>query len=252
MRTIKNTDEKLIVTGEIGESLANAIRRSVSEISTIAIDEVTFYKNDSALYDEMIAHRLGLIPIENKKLEDLKECSCKGKGCNRCTIEVKLVAKGPKTVYSSELKGDVEIVYGKMPIVILNEGQELELVAHVRQGIGKDHIKFAPGLAYYRNVAEIEIGKDCKDCKDAIKACPHGVLLEEKGEIKVGDSLKCDLCEACVEACKKQGKDCIKIKPGKELIFFVESYGSMPAKTIFQEAVKVLNTNLEQVRKEIK
>ena len=252
MKIVNNTDEKIIFSGEIEESLANAVRRSISEVPTIAVDEVTFYRNDSALYDEMIAHRIGLIPIANKKLEDIKECACKGKGCGKCTVEIKLVAKGPKTVYSGELKGDVEIIYDKMPIVILTEGQEIELVAHVRQGIGKDHVKFSPGIAYYRHVAEIEIGKDCKDCKDCVKACPHGVLIEEKGDIKVGDVYKCDLCDACVEACKRHGKDAIKVKQGKELMFFVESYGSMPAKNILQEAIKVLNSNLEQVRKEVK
>lgn len=249
MKIIQNKEEKLVFSEEIDESLANAIRRSINEIPTIAVDDVTFYKNDSALYDEMIAHRLGLIPLQNKKLEDIKECSCKGKGCNRCTIEVKLTGKG-KTIYSGDLKGDIDVVYEKMPIIILDNEQELELVAHVRRGIGKEHIKFSPGIAYYRNVAEIEISD--KGCIDAIKACPHNVLHEEKGEIKVGDKYKCDLCEACVEACKKKGKEGIKIKPEKELIFFVESYGNMPAKNIFIEAVKALNDNLELVRKEVK
>lgn len=251
MKIIKNTDEKLVFAEEIDNSLANAIRRSVNEISTIAIDEVTFYKNDSALYDEIIAHRLGLIPLKNEKLQDIKNCSCKGKGCNKCTIELKLVGKGPKTVYSGDLK-NAEVVYDKMPIVLLTEEQELELVAHARTGIGKEHIKFSPGLAYYVNVAEISINKDCNDCKECIQACPKNILEDDKGKIKVSDLYACDLCEACIEACKKSGKKAIEIKPGKEIIFTIESWGGMPAKSIFQAAVKVLNENLEEVRKEIK
>src|SRR3989344_121951 len=243
MKIIKNTDEKLVFIEEIEESLANAIRRSLNEIHTIAIDEVTFYKNDSALYDEIIAHRLGLIPLKNEKLGDIKECSCKGKGCNKCTIELKLSGKGPATIYSGELKGG-DVVYDKMPIILLTGEQEIELVAHARTGIGKEHIKFSPGLAYYRNIAEININKDCNDCKECVQACPKNVLEDDKGKIKINDLYACDLCEACVEACKKSGKKAIEIKPGKEILFTIESWGGMPAKNIFQAAVKVLGENL--------
>ncbi len=52
--------------------LANALRRSVDEIPVLAINEVDIYKNDSALYDEIIAHRLGLIVLKNQKLKEGK------------------------------------------------------------------------------------------------------------------------------------------------------------------------------------
>jgi DNA-directed RNA polymerase subunit D len=249
MKIITNTEEKLVFADEIDESLANAIRRSISEIPTLAIDEVDFYTNDSALYDEIIAHRLGLVPLKNEKLTQIKECSCKGKGCNKCTIELKLVAEG-EMVYSGKLKGNAEVVYDKMPIVLLIEGQKLEAVCHARIGTGKEHTKFTPGFAYYRHVAEID-GKDC-DCKECIEACPQNILEEDKGRIKVSDVYKCDMCNACVEACEKKGKGKIEVKPGKEIMFFIESYGSMPAKNIFQEAVKILSDNLEEVEKAVK
>ena len=67
MEVIQNTQEKLVLRIEAKESLANALRRSIAEVPTLAIDEVEIYKNDSALYDEMIAHRLGLIPLVTEK-----------------------------------------------------------------------------------------------------------------------------------------------------------------------------------------
>ena len=58
METIKKTSEELVFTVDMNVSLANAIRRSAGEIEVLAIDECDIYKNDSALYDEIIAHRL--------------------------------------------------------------------------------------------------------------------------------------------------------------------------------------------------
>ena len=85
--------QKLSFVSDISTSLANAIRRSVLEIPVLAIDEVEIIKNDSALYDEVIAHRLGLVPIKTDK--STKE------------VKFKLKEIGPKMVYSSNIKPSV-------------------------------------------------------------------------------------------------------------------------------------------------
>lgn len=245
---IQKDKEKLIFTADISESLANAIRRSVLEIPVLAIDEVEIYKNDSALYDEIIAHRLGLVPLKTEKGMNLKEdCSCEGKGCAKCTVQLKLQAKGEGLVYSSSLKGKAEVVYDKIPITLLREEQEIELVASAILGKGIEHAKFSPGLVYYRNLADIEI-KNCDGCKECAEACPLGLIeVNKKPEIK--DLWRCDSCGMCAEKCKEKGKDAITIKPSSELVFFIESWGQMDSKDIFIEAVKALKENLKQVEK---
>ena len=129
MKIIQKSQEKVSFVTEADQSLLNAIRRSALEIPVLAIDEVEFHKNDSVLYDEILALRLALVPIETPKNMNMQEkCSCKGKGCARCSVQFKLVAKGPCTVYSKELKGKTKPVYPDIPLGILIEGQELELI----------------------------------------------------------------------------------------------------------------------------
>ncbi len=253
MKILEKGEEKISFVTEIEDSLANAIRRSSLEIPILAIDEVEFHKNDSVLYDEVLALRLGLLPLKTPKTMTLQEkCSCKGKGCSKCSVQLKLQAKGPCMVYGKDLKGKVEVVYPDMPIVSLGEGQELELIAKARLGKGKEHTKFSPGLIYYRNVPEIEISKECNLCQKCVEACPQKILKRNKDKIELTDRYKCDLCEACVEICKKEGKDAIKIKPGKEIIFFIESFGMIPAKEILVESVKSLKENLKEIKTKLK
>ena len=83
--TKKGNIIKFCVNG-ISTQMANALRRIViAEVPTMAIEEVTFYKNSSILNDEVLSHRLGLIPLKsNKTYNFISECSCNGKGCGKC------------------------------------------------------------------------------------------------------------------------------------------------------------------------
>ncbi len=150
----KKDSIKFSVEG-IKPSFANSLRRiMISEIPTMAIEWVDFKKNDSALYDELIAHRLGLIPLKYPKgaykpPEECKEASVKD---SQCYAKLKLKKKGPCTVYSGDLEcenEDVKPVYDKIPIVELLEGQELELIAYARLGYGREHIKWQGAVVGY-------------------------------------------------------------------------------------------------------
>jgi len=49
----------------IDAPFANALRRIlIAEVPTIAFDKAVIYQNTSILQDEVLAHRLGLIPIK--------------------------------------------------------------------------------------------------------------------------------------------------------------------------------------------
>lgn len=59
-------------------SIANSLRRiMISEVPTLTIDLVEIRENTSALHDEFIAHRIGLVPLISEKVEEFftsEEC----------------------------------------------------------------------------------------------------------------------------------------------------------------------------------
>jgi DNA-directed RNA polymerase subunit D len=238
MRIINKKDNQIIFVAEIDESLANAIRRCLNQIPVNAIDEVEISKNDSPLYDETIAHRIGLIPLKMDKLTDKKTVD-----------KLKLSVKKEGMVYSEELISGLKIVYDKIPITSLKKGQELEIIATTKVGKGEEHAKFSPGLMFYRNIVEIKIDKDCP--KEVVSTCPQKILKAENGKIIAEGEDKCDMCEACVELCEKQGKNSIKLIPTKELMITLESFGQLTVEEILKKSVKELKKDLAEVSKKI-
>jgi len=153
----KNKDEMTFVVEEINHDFANELRRiMISEISVMAIEFVDFKKNDSALPDELIANRLGQIPLtfDKKAYSMPDDCSCKGKGCSRCQIELVLKKKGPGIVYSGDLKSkakDVQPVFDKIPIVELFEpNDEIQFEAIAQLGNGRMHAKWQSAVVGYK------------------------------------------------------------------------------------------------------
>ncbi|MBS3093583.1 hypothetical protein J4456_03325 [Candidatus Pacearchaeota archaeon] len=218
MIKIKNYDKKnhkLSFITDMDVSLANAIRRSVLEIPVMAIDEVEIIKNDSALYDEIVAHRMGLIPIKSSSTKEMK---------------FKLVETGPKTVYATDITPEIGTDL-KIPIVMLEKEQELEIVAEARIGKGVDHIKYSPGLAYFKHNIDEEL-------LDYIRIDGEGKLHVEEEDIKKLSEDK-----------KKKIKS---IKDADELQFNVESWGQLDAKDIFIKSIEVLEENLEELDKLVK
>lgn len=237
-------------------SFANTLRRIIlEEVPTMAIESVELRKNSSILYDEMIAHRLGLIPLTT----DLKSynlpdnCKCDGEGCARCQSKIILKpGKGVGMVYASELKSNdtaIKPVQAKMPIVKLLKGQEIELEATAMLGRGKDHSKWAPGLVYYKYKPSIDIG-NVENPESVVEACPKDVFEIKDGKLSIiKDKLfDCTLCEACSDLDKN-----IKINYNdKEFIFYIESWGQLSCKQVFEEAVKIFDERFDDFSDSIK
>lgn len=236
---------------------ANALRRAMlAEVPAMAIEDVIVIENTSVLYDEVIAHRLGLVPLKS----DLdayvlpEECDCKSElGCSKCRASFTLEAEAGEEavmVYSSDLKpeSDVTPVSGNIPIVKLGPSQKLRLEVYARLGRGIEHAKWQPVSACaYKYLPKVSLDPDnLANPEEVIRVCPTDVYAHDpENKIVVRDEMACTLCMDCVEkAVPIDPKKSFPIKiEGDEsaFVYYVESTGALPPKRIVNEAAKVLD-----------
>ncbi|KAG5519158.1 hypothetical protein PMAC_002246 [Pneumocystis sp. 'macacae'] len=199
----------------IDSSIVNAFRRIlISEIPTIAIEYVFVNNNTSIIQDEILAQRLGLIPIKanpdfftwftkpdanqeprptdyDTVVLSLKvACTKNPKASENETDPEKLYINS--NVYSGDIqwqpagrqmelfKDDpIRAVHDKILIAKLRPGQEIDVTMHCILGVGQDHAKFSPvSTSSYRLLPTIHILEPIYD-DDAEKFAlcfPKGVI----------------------------------------------------------------------------
>ncbi|MGQ9550872.1 MAG: DNA-directed RNA polymerase subunit D [Candidatus Bathycorpusculaceae bacterium] len=260
----KNETNIRLLVREADVPFMNALRRIViSEVPSMAIDEIVVIENSSIFQDEMIAHRLGLIPLKTD-LDSYnlpEECPCKSEfGCNLCRVTLTLDAEakeGTRTVYSGELipeNPDVVPVSDKIPIMKLAKGQKLKLEAYARLGKGKNHAKWQPvSMCTYKYFPKIEIvSESCDACGKCVEICPRRVLTKTENNIKVRDLMACTLCQDCVDVCPRN-PPAIRVDWEKDaFIFSLESIGVLSPERTLKEASKTLDKQLRELEEQIK
>lgn len=150
-------------------SMANAIRRiMISEVPILAIDKVVVHENTSALHDEYLAHRLGLIPLATERIDDFVfrfECDKCDDKCSQCSADFRLNIRDVQRVTVLTTKHLLRVTQDDMPIAVnpvhdsgnpsetdaqgiviarLAPGQSIDMSCVARKGIGKDHAKWSP------------------------------------------------------------------------------------------------------------
>lgn len=256
LETNKKDGKCIFILKQSSPAFANTLRKYVLEkVPTLAIEDVEFRKNGSALYDELLAHRIGLIPLTTdlKSYNLPKACKCNGEGCARCSVKLTLTAKGPCTVYSSELKSKdskVKPAYPNIPIVKLLKGQELEFEATAMLGQGKDHVKWSPGHIYYKYYPTLEIKGDVKDPEKIVEASPINIFSVKNGKLTVDKEkvIHADLSEELMALSPK-----IQFSEDKtQLLFYVESYGQLSCREMVSEAMELFEQDLNTFTTEFK
>jgi DNA-directed RNA polymerase subunit D len=245
-------------------SFANSLRRAmIAEVPTMAIDDLFIFDNSSVLPDEVIAHRVGLIPLrtdlDSYVLPERCECGS-DLGCSLCrvilTLEVE-AGEESRRVYSGDLVSEdpaVTPVSPKITIVKLAPGQALRFEAYARLGVGKTHTKWQPvSMCIYQNLADIKIDVGrCVGCGACVDACRYGVLSPEEDKPRVVDIHSCLLCGSCVEACPLKPPAIRQGVVEDAFVFKIESTGALPPERIVVEAVRVLREKLEELEGKVR
>tara|TARA_B100000242_G_scaffold74062_1_gene47664 strand:+ start:836 stop:1762 length:927 start_codon:yes stop_codon:yes gene_type:complete len=176
-------DNKIrIILSDTNAAQVNSLRRAImADVPKMAITKVRFeqgvtqdnqgevIESVNVLPDEVLAHRLSMIPIptfleefvfpeDDPNNENLPEDQW---GSPLSQIIYHLSIRGPnsdsedvhKTVYAGDLnvlgetKLQIKEEHAKIPLTILSKGQYLELYAYATLGRGKDHAKWCPAAA---------------------------------------------------------------------------------------------------------
>ncbi|HIE56237.1 MAG TPA: DNA-directed RNA polymerase subunit D [Chromatiaceae bacterium] len=268
----KSSTHLKILFENVPYPILNALRRiSMSEVPTMAIDEVLFIDNTSAIYDEILAHRIGLIPLrsdialekylspdicakctEPEPPPELREL------CRKCFVHLSLDVRSDNnvvTIYSKDLKSDdpdVIPVSGEIPIAVLGPNQRIAFEARARLGKGKEHIKWSPVTVISTTyVAKITIDNEsCTLCGECTKVCPEKILKIENNKLIVTNELKCSLCRQCVKVCKPEAIE-ISHYDNKHILF-LESSGALKPERIIFEALKIILNKINKLQSKLK
>jgi len=287
IQSMDNTDMEFDLIG-FEPGMPNAFRRILlSEIPSMAIEKVHIYQNTSIMQDEVLAHRLGLIPLKaDPRLFDWKSPDTGDEGTEKDTLEFRLHIKckkkaggnpedGPDSAYIDHRvltehmkwvpKGDQESRMKDpgpvQPDILINKlrpGHEMEMNMFAVKGIGRDHAKFSPvSTAFYRLLPDITINKEVTgEAAERLQKCfSPGVMKlkpNQEGKMKaVLENARYDSCSRNVYRYDDL-KDCVSLSKVKDhFIFTIESVGAMPPQDLFSQACDVLIGKCDYFLKEL-
>ncbi|AFR94965.1 DNA-directed RNA polymerase I and III subunit RPAC1 [Cryptococcus neoformans] len=270
----------------VDASIANALRRTlIAEVPTVAIEEVYVWNNTSIMQDEVLCHRVGLVPLKIDPRSLRYRPSANSQPHEHDTVVFDLRVRcdrrpnvdrsetDPKkmyfdsNVYSGMLKwvpsGDQKKKFkGKAPrpvnddilLVKLRPGQQVDLHCFARKGVGADHAKFSPvATASYRLLPHIILrGPIPKEHQQKFKGCfPPGVIEIEKDEsgedqCVVKNPRKDTVSREVLR--HPEFQDLVQLARIRDhFIFNVESAGQYSPEELVPEAIKILLGKIKDV-----
>ena len=253
---------------DVNYSFVNSVRRSlVSMVPCLALHEIDFhmgslgsyvdeesgdereYESISAMFNEIVAHRIGMLPIptDGKTIEAFGNSI--GDDSKQPDIMYSLHKQGPCTVYSGDLEpvsGDDSLVIPEtnVPIVKLAEGQAILVYAKAKMGNAQKHTKWQCAVAprfYQAPTITVSSGKGSKAIFDIVDKKD----FKKKGKSHVIDNpVKAHAALNKLEQLwnDKEAKESMEVSTKKDhFIFEFETNGAMKANLALEQALKALD-----------
>ena len=250
---LTNDTIRFLIEG-VNTAFVNALRRTmIAEVPTMTIEDIFYFDNSSLIPDEILANRIGFIPLktdlDNYVLPE--DCDCEAElGCPKCraVLTMDMESKdGSITIYSGDLTPDDPNVAPASESIILAklaEGQAIRFEAYAQLGQGKVHSKWSPvSMCVYQNVAIIPI-TDKSKAEDCVGDCEDSAVTMDNN-LKIIDIQKFESCKRCRELVPRELL--LESLKSDEFLFTVESTGALPPKRIVTESIKILKKKLNEL-----
>ncbi len=149
IETVEEREDVLEVKLEdASPAVANTLRRAMmAKVPTLAVKEIYVTQNQSGLFDEVLANRIGQVPWTIPQNVDEED-----------EVHIALKQEGPTTVHASDMKADNDEAepVNDAVIVELKEDQVLELEGVATLQTGEEHAKHQGGTVGYEKTGEGE------------------------------------------------------------------------------------------------
>jgi len=287
-----------IILSKTNAAQVNSLRRTIiADVPKMAITKVRFeqgvtqddngriIESINVLPDEVLAHRLAMIPVptfldefkfpeEDPNNESLPEDQW---GSPLSQIIYHLSIRGPepdsddlyKTVYAGDLnvlgetKLQIKEEHARIPLTILSSGQYLELYAYATLGRGRDHAKWCPAAAVTfqpRQKATLNKPKKANTLFDLNLTSKSGRAITSKlftNKVCTDVDSVLDLERALHQVGHGTGRDeafdnAITLEDlDGEYIFSFESDGALTPEEVFNQACGELVSRFENITGEV-
>ncbi|KAF9496024.1 insert subdomain of RNA polymerase alpha subunit [Pleurotus eryngii] len=265
----------------VDASIANAFRRiMIAEVPTVCIESVYVWNNTSVIVDEVLAQRIGMVPLNvDPAVMEMKK-SPDEQPTDRNTMVFKLQVACTRStnredpyindqVLSGHLTWEpvgeqVDVFAHKAPaptnpnIVLakLHPGQEVNMELHAVKGVGKDHAKFSPvATASYRLLPYIQLNpqkpvppqhaEKFQKCfsKGVIRIDPRTKAVSVDSEAVRDDTVSREVLR------HPEFEGCVELKRIRDYFLFnVESEGAYPPERLLPEAIHVFRSKIDIIR----
>ena len=261
-----------------GSSVHYRLCASCSQVPSVAIESVFVHDNTSIIQDEVLSHRLGLVPlnIDPRLLEFPSPTPGNTTTANTVVFTMDVTGEKPTAptdgsephrfhhVYSSSIQYHPQATGPEWPttpgpvhpdilLAKLQPGQRICLELHACKGVGKDHAKFSPvATASYRLLPAVRLLRPVYD-DDATELAARSKVFDavpctdgsgHRLQAVVARPRLCNMSRELLRDAKFS--DAVHIsRVNDHFIFSVETTGALPARVIVQEAFKVLAAKCE-------